>query len=157
MDLGRHHGRGTAILVKKGIAELDPGDVAFEALGLSGFVIVIVAGWTTANANLYRAGLAAQAIFTNQSRQRTTLVVGLVTVVVACFPFVFTKMLPLLTYAGLLVVPVGAIVFTEHVIFPRIGFTRYWANFKQLSRSVPAIASWGIGLAFGFGLSLIHI
>ena len=150
-------GAGTAILVKKGIAELDPGDVAFEALGLSGFVIVIVAGWTTANANLYRAGLAAQAIFTNQSRQRTTLVVGLVTVVVACFPFVFTKMLPLLTYAGLLVVPVGAIVFTEHVIFPRIGFTRYWANFKQLSRSVPAIASWGIGLAFGFGLNALNV
>ena len=150
-------GAATALLVKKTIADLDPGDVAFQALGMSGFVIVIVAGWTTANANLYRAGLAAQAIFTNHSRQRTTLVVGVVTVIVACFPFVFTQMLPLLTYAGLLVVPVGAIVFTEHMIFPRIGFTRYWANFKQISRSVPAIASWGIGLAFGFGLNALNL
>ena len=150
-------GAATALLVKKTIADLDPGDVAFQALGMSGFVIVIVAGWTTANANLYRAGLAAQAIFTNHSRQRTTLVVGVVTVIVACFPFVFTQMLPLLTYAGLLVVPVGAIVFTEHMIFSRIGFTRYWANFKQISRSVPAIASWGIGLAFGFGLNALNL
>ena len=150
-------GAATALLVKKTIADLDPGDVAFQALGMSGFVIVIVAGWTTANANLYRAGLAAQAIFTNHSRQRTTLVVGVVTVIVACFPFVFTQMLPLLTYAGLLVVPVGAIVFTEHMIFPRIGFTRHWANFKQISRSVPAIASWGIGLAFGFGLNALNL
>ena len=38
-----------------------------HALGFSGFVIVIIAGWTTANANLYRAGLAAQAIFYNHS------------------------------------------------------------------------------------------
>lgn len=150
-------GAGTAVLLKQSITELDPGDVAYYALGLSGFVIVIIAGWTTANANLYRAGLAAQAIFSNHSRKRTTLAVGVVTVIVACFPFVFTKMLPLLTYAGLLVVPVGAIVFTEHVIFPKIGFTRYWAKYQKLTHSTPAIASWIGGLAVGFGLNVLNI
>jgi purine-cytosine permease-like protein len=50
--------------------------------------------------------------------------VGVIAVLVACFPFVFSQMLPLLTYAGRLVVPVGAIVFAEHFIFPRIGLTR---------------------------------
>jgi purine-cytosine permease-like protein len=150
-------GAGTAVLVKKSIIELDPGDVAFQALGLSGFVIVIIAGWTTANANLYRAGLAAQAIFHRYSRKQTTLAVGFVTVIVACFPFVFSKMLPLLTYAGLLVVPVGAIVFAEHVIFPRIGFSRYWASYQKLTHSTPAVASWGIGLVFGFGLNYLNV
>ena len=150
-------GAGTAVLVKKSIIELDPGDVAFQALGLSGFVIVIIAGWTTANANLYRAGLAAQAIFHRYTRRQTTLTVGLVTVIVACFPFVFGKMLPLLTYAGLLVVPVGAIVFAEHMIFPRIGFSRYWVSYKKLTHSTPAVAAWGIGLAFGFGLNALNI
>lgn len=150
-------GAGTAVIVKKSIIELDPGDVAFQALGLSGLVIVIVAGWTTANANLYRSGLAAQAIFKNQSRNKMTLVVGIVAVLIACFPFVFNKMQPLLTYAGLLVVPVGAIVFAEHFIFPRIGFTRYWVTFKNLTHSVPAVASWGLGLTFGFGLNALDI
>ncbi|MEL0635359.1 hypothetical protein V6259_01070 [Marinomonas sp. TI.3.20] len=150
-------GAGTAVLVKKSIIALDPGDVAFQALGLSGFVIVIIAGWTTANANLYRAGLAAQAIFTRYSRKQATLAVGLVTMVVACFPFVFSQMLPLLTYAGLLVVPVGAIVFAEHVIFPKIGFSRYWVSFQKLTHSTPAIASWGIGLVFGFGLNTLNV
>jgi purine-cytosine permease-like protein len=150
-------GAGTAVMVKKSIASLDPGDVAFHALGLSGFVIVIVAGWTTANANLYRAGLAAQAIFYKHSRKKTTLAVGVITVIVACFPFVFTKMLPLLTYAGLLVVPVGAVVFAEHVIFPRIGFTRYWASYRQLTHSTPAVTSWIAGLAFGFGLNALDV
>ncbi|MCM2373571.1 purine-cytosine permease family protein [Aporhodopirellula aestuarii] len=150
-------GAGAAVLLKSTIVELDPGDVAYNALGLSGYVIVIVAGWTTANANLYRAGLAAQAIFHNHSRRGVTFTVGCVTVAVACFPFVFSQMLPLLTYAGLLVVPVGGIVFAEHVVFPHIGFTRYWASYRKLTHSTPAVASWAAGLVFGFGLNAMQV
>ncbi len=150
-------GAGAAVILGKSIVELDPGDVAYYALGWSGFVIVIIAGWTTAITNLYRAGLAAQAIFYNHSRKKTTLTVGLVTVAIACFPFVFSQILPLLTYAGLLVVPVGAIVFAEHQIFPRIGYTRYWSSYRQLTFSTPAVASWGLGLLFGFGLNALNV
>ncbi|MFK8056076.1 MAG: cytosine permease [Saprospiraceae bacterium] len=150
-------GAGAAVILGKSIVELDPGDVAFYALGWSGFVIVIVAGWTTAITNLYRAGLAAQAIFANHDRKKTTLIVGLAMMVVACFPFVFSQILPLLTYAGLLVVPVGAIVFAEHQIFPKIGYTRYWAKYQGYTTSLPAVASWGIGLVFGFGLNALDV
>jgi purine-cytosine permease-like protein len=150
-------GAGVAVLLKTTISSLDPGDVAYHALGWTGFVIVIIAGWTTANANLYRAGLAAQSIFVDQSRERTTAIVGVVTVIIACFPFVFSQMLPLLTYAGLLAVPVGGIVFAEHVLFPKIGLTRYWAKYKNITRSVPAIASWALALVFGFGLNAIDV
>ncbi|TWT74051.1 purine-cytosine permease family protein [Allorhodopirellula solitaria] len=150
-------GAGTAALLKTTIVELDPGDVAYRALGWSGYIIVIVAGWTTANANLYRAGLAAQAIFHNRSRGKVTLTVGCITVLIACFPFVFSQMLPLLTYAGLLVVPVGGIVFAEHFLFPRLGMTRYWANYRKLEHSVPAIVSWIAGLVFGFGLNALNV
>lgn len=150
-------GAGAAVILGKAIVELDPGDVAFYALGWSGFVIVIVAGWTTAITNLYRAGLAAQAIFTSQSRRKTTMIVGGAMMVVGCFPFVFTQFLPLLTYAGLLVVPVGAIVFAEHQIFPRIGYTRYWSKYQDYANSLPATASWGIGLVFGFGLNMLDV
>ncbi|WP_159022912.1 cytosine permease [Formosa sp. L2A11] len=150
-------GAGAAVIIGKPIVALDPGDVAYYALGWSGFVIVIVAGWTTAIANLYRAGLAAQAVFNSHSRKKTTLVVGGVTMIVACFPFVFSQILPLLTYAGLIVVPVGGIVFAEHQIFPRIGYTRYWSHYKHLTFSTPAIVSWGLGLVFGFGLNVLEV
>lgn len=150
-------GAGAAVILGKSIVELDPGDVAYYALGWSGFVIVIVAGWTTAITNLYRAGLAAQAIFYNHSRKKTTIIVGMFTVAIACFPFVFSQILPLLTYAGLLVVPVGAIVFAEHQIFPRIGYTRYWSSYRKLTFSMPAVASWGLGLVFGFGLNALDL
>lgn len=150
-------GAGAAVILGKTIVELDPGDVAYYALGWSGFVIVIVAGWTTAITNLYRAGLAAQAIFTNVSLRKTTLAVGSAMVVIACFPFVFTQILPLLTYAGLLVVPVGAIVFAEHQLFPKIGYTRYWSKYQDYISSLPAVASWGLGLVFGFGLNFLDV
>ena len=150
-------GAGTAVILGKSIVQLDPGDVAFYALGWSGFVIVIVAGWTTAITNLYRAGLAAQAVYSNQSRRKTTTIVGIAMVIVACFPFVFSQILPLLTYAGLLVVPVGAIVFAEHQIFPRIGYTRYWSKFQDYKNSSPAVFSWILGLIFGFGLNMLDI
>ncbi len=150
-------GAGAAVILGKSIIELDPGDVAYYALGWSGFVIVIVAGWTTAITNLYRAGLAAQAVFTNFSRRRTTMAVGLAMVVIACFPFVFSQILPLLTYAGLIVVPVGAIVFAEHQIFPKIGYTRYWSKYQDYAHGTPAVASWGLGLLFGFGLNYLDV
>lgn len=150
-------GAGAAVILGKTIVELDPGDVAYYALGWSGFVIVIVAGWTTAITNLYRAGLAAQSVFSKFSRRKTTMFVGLSMIVIACFPFVFSQILPLLTYAGLLVVPVGAIVFAEHQIFPRIGYSRYWRSYSDLASSTPAIVSWGLGLVLGFGLNVLGV
>ena len=150
-------GAGTAVILGESIVQLDPGDVAYYALGWSGFVIVIVAGWTTAITNLYRAGLAAQAIYTNHSLRKTTMIVGVAMIIIACFPFVFSQILPLLTYAGLLVVPVGAIVFTEHQIFPKIGYTRYWSKFQEYKNSSSAVLSWSIGLIFGFGLNALDV
>ena len=150
-------GAATAAMTKSSIMVVDPGEVAFYALGASGFVIVVVAGWTTANSNLYRAGLAAQAVFPEISRTKVTLLVGLAVVVASAFPFIYQSLLPLLTYAGLILVPIGGIVFAEHHIFPRIGFTRYWARYKGLQHSVPAIGTWAISLVFGFGLDALNI
>ena len=43
------------------------------------------------------------------------------------------------------------------MIFPRIGFTRYWAHYQSLTHSTPAVASWGLGLVFGFGLNALDV
>lgn len=150
-------GSGAAILLSTTISHLDPGSVAYYALGASGFVIILIAGWTTANANLYRATLAAQAVFHKHSRKKVALIVGIITVFIACFPGVYKNILPLLAYSGLLVVPVGAIVATEHFLFPKIGLTRYWANYKNLTVSKSAVITWAAGLVFGFGLNFLGI
>jgi purine-cytosine permease-like protein len=150
-------GAATAAVMKTSIAFVSPGDVAYLALGASGFVIVIVAGWTTANSNLYRAGLAAQAVFPNISRTKLTLIVGAAVVVGSCFPIIYRSFLPLVTYAGLLLVPVGGIVFAEQQLFPRLGMKTYWHKLSGSRQNTPAIITWAVALIFGFGLNLIDI
>lgn len=140
-------GAATAAITTTSITVLEPGDVAFQALGYAGFVTVIVGGWTTANANLYRAGLAGQGAFPRLSRQRVTLMVGVIVLVASVFPFVYRGYLSLVTYVGVLLVPIGGILFAEHYILPRLGLTTFWARYKGV-QNIPALVAWGAALTF---------
>jgi purine-cytosine permease-like protein len=107
--------------------EMDPGRMAYQALGVAGSFAVFFAGWTTANPTLYRAGLALQAV-TGLPRWKITLVAGGLTTLFSCFPAVFLKLLDYVALYGLVLMPVGAIVFAEHWLFPRLGLPRYRAE-----------------------------
>ncbi len=145
-------GAAAAVALQTSLTQLDAGEVAMNALGVAGILAVVIAGWTTSNPTLYRAGLALQAVTPGWPRWLVTLFVGAATTAIACFPFVFTKLLDFVGYYGLLLAPVGAIVFTEHWIFPKIGFTQYWVSRKKLVVSWPALASWGIAIAMALTL-----
>lgn len=140
-------GAAAAIAVGKNLSDMDSGGVAHQVLGVCGIIAVVIAGWTTANPTLYRAGLAFQAVTPNWPRWLVTLAAGAVTTVIACFPFAFTKLLDFIGYYGLLLMPVGAIVFTEHWVFPKIGLTRYWVSRQNRLSSWPAMLSWAIAIA----------
>ena len=135
-------GAAAAFVAGKPLAQLDSGDVGSQALGVTGALAVVIAGWTTANPTLYRAGLALQVVTPNWPRWKVTLIAGAVTTLMACSPFVFTKLLDFVGVYGLLLMPVGAIVFVEHWVFPRIGFTQFWASRKGLIVSWPALVAW---------------
>ncbi|HZK61392.1 MAG TPA: hypothetical protein VFC41_04900, partial [Anaerovoracaceae bacterium] len=150
-------GASSALILKTNLTQLDSGDVGFSTLGAAGILTVLVAGLTTAVPLLYRAGLAAVAVFHKYSRRRTTLVLGVITTIIACFPFVFTTMMQLLTYAGIIIVPIGAIVFAEHWIFPKIKLTQFWAYYGKASKNNASIIAWLASLIFGFSLIIFHV
>lgn len=145
-------GAAAALMLDKAMSSIDSGEMAYQALGLCGIIAVVLAGWTTSNPTLYRAGLALQAVTPGWPRWLVTLIAGTATTIMACSPFVFTGLLNFVGLYGLLLVPVGAIVFTEHWIFPMIGFTQYWVAKKKLIVSWPALLSWGIAIAMALGL-----
>lgn len=145
-------GAGAALLVEQPLAALDAGEVGYQALGWVGALAVVIAGWTTSNPTLYRVGLALQAVTPNWSRAKVTLVAGIATTVIACFPFVFTGLLDYVAIYGLLISPIGAIVVTEHWIFPRTGLRRYWARSRGLSLNWAALAAWGLAVVFAVAL-----
>jgi len=135
--------------------EMHPGKMAFEALGLAGVLGVLLAGWTTANPTLYRAGLALQTI-TGWPRWKITLLAGAVTSILSCFPLFFMKLLDYVAIYGLVLMPVGAVVFTEHWLFPRLGIPRYQAEKKKKIFNWKVLLVWGGSLAFAFALP-IHL
>lgn len=139
-------GAATAAVTMKSITVVEPGEVAWQALSWAGFLVVIIGGWTTANPNLYRAGLAAQGVFPQISRAKVTVVMGIILIVVACFPFVYKNYAPLVSYAGAALTPIGGIIFAEHYLFRRLGMTPFWARFKEV-RNRPAIYAWAVCLA----------
>jgi cytosine permease len=132
--------------------EMTPGRMAQEALGVAGVFAVVLAGWTTANPTLYRAGLAIQAVTPNWPRWKITLWVGLVTTILACFPVFFLKLLDYVALYGLILMPVGAIVFTEHWLIPRMGIEPDPAERKGLLVSIPAVVVWVATLALAWVL-----
>ncbi len=142
-------GAAAAVLAQQPLVELDSGAVAYSALGAMGALCVVLAGWTTANPTLYRAGLAFQAVTPGWPRWLVTLAAGVVTTIVACSPFVFLRLLDFVAIYGILLFPVGAIVIAEHWIFPRLGLTQFWSSRKGQLLNWPALVSWlaGVGLA----------
>jgi len=153
-------GVGAAVILIRPLPTIDAGEVGYQALGVAGIIAVIIAGWTTSNPTLYRAGLALQAITPNWSRAKVTAAAGTITTIVACFPFVFTRLLDFVGIYGLLLAPAGAIVVTEHWIFPRIGFTRYWTSYRKLLLNWPALLSWAIAVGFALFLErtgILHL
>ena len=126
---GAHAGLALfGIMVAAVSREMNPGLMAYEALGIAGAVTVFVAGWTTANPTLYRAGLALQTVTPNWPRWKVTLIAGLLTTFFSSFPAVFLKLLDYVALYGLILMPVGAVVFAEHWLVPRLGGERYEAE-----------------------------
>ncbi|KMT66903.1 nucleoside transporter [Catenovulum maritimum] len=153
-------GAGAAILLQTSITAIDPGSVAYTALGASGIIAVIIAGWTTSNPTIYRAGLAFSSLNHAWGRTKVTIVVGIITTIIACSPFVFSGLLGFVGYMGLLLAPVGAIIVTEHWLFPKLGLTRYWSAYKGNTTNMAAFITWILSMVAGIAVEqagLLHL
>ncbi len=140
-------GATAAIILNQSLLILDSGAITSAVLGSTGLLAVIIAGWTTANPNIYRASLAYGSVFQNISAKKLTYIVGVFMTVVACFPITMNIM-TIVNIIVLVVPPVGAIVFAEHWIIPKLGGTRYWAMYKGWKINYAGLAAWVIALAF---------
>lgn len=129
---------------------LNPGEMADKAAGYAGILAVLIAGWTTANPTIYRAGLALQIVTPNWDRWKVTLVAGAVTTFVGCFPAIFMRLLDFVAIYGLTLMPIGAVIVTEHWIFPKLGLPRYWTERRRLPLNLPALIAWLAVLAICF-------
>ncbi|MBQ0032308.1 MAG: cytosine permease [bacterium] len=140
-------GATAARILGTDLGRLDSGAVTQTVLGAAGLFAVVIAGWTTATPNIYRASLSFATFFPRATLRQLSFGVGAVIAAVACFPGVM-RIDMIATVAALLVPPVGAICLVEHWLFPRFGFVRHWTLYRGDRINVAGVLSWGVSAAF---------
>jgi len=136
-----------------GSMEFAPGPIAFRAAGIAGALCVIIAGWTTANPTIYRAGLALQAIKPKWKTWKVTMVVGTVTTIAAAFPALVMRLLEFVALYGLILMPMGAIILMDFYVIPKMGLKSNYAERFGKSVNIAAAVSWILTLLVSFLLN----
>lgn len=132
----------SGILTAAAAGAIAPGIIAYNSAGVAGAICVVIAGWTTANPTIYRAGLAFQAVTPNWKRWKVTLFTGLVTTIFACFPALVMKLLDFVALYGLVLMPMGAVIFLDVMLFPKMNLK------SNLAEAVGLDFNWAAGLTW---------
>jgi purine-cytosine permease-like protein len=132
-----------------------PGPLAYRACGVAGLICVIVAGWTTANPTIYRAGLAFQAIVPRSSRYRVTLFTGALATIAGMFPAIAMKLLDFVAIYGMVLMPMGAVIFVDFWLSRRLGFEPAWAERSGTTFNWAAGLTWLLTL--GACVALVRV
>ncbi len=124
-----------------------PGPMAYDAVGLAGVACVVIAGWTTANPTIYRAGLAFQAVWPGCSRGAATLLAGLVATAAGLFPAFAMQLLGFVGIYGTVLAPIGAVIVADVWLARRCGFTPDYALRTGARVNVEVLLAWALSLA----------
>jgi len=143
-----------AFLANNEAPPVAPGPLAHNAIGIFGIIAVIIAGWTTANPTIYRAGLAFQAIIPKASTFWVTILAGGIATIAGLFPAFAMKLLGFVALYGFILAPVGAIIVFEHFFADRAGITKNYAEKAGISFNLPVLLAWGISFGLFYSISL---
>ncbi len=131
-----------------------PGPLANNAIGIFGIVAVVLAGWTTANPTIYRAGLAFQAVLPKQSTVTVTLIAGTVATIAGIFPAFAMKLLGFVALYGFILAPFGAIIASDHFFAKSAGIIPNYAEHANLAYNRAALIAWAISFGVFYFISL---
>jgi len=143
-----------AVLSQGETPPVAPGPLAYNAIGMFGIIAVVLAGWTTANPTIYRAGLAFQGIFPKASTFRVTLMAGAVATIAGIFPAFAMKLLGFVALYGFILAPFGAIIAFEHFFFSKLGITRNYAEYADTEFNRAVFFAWLISFFLFYFISI---
>ncbi len=134
----------------------NPGLLAFQSLGWTGIICVVIAGWTTANPTIYRAGLAFQGVLPKSSRTAMTLAAGAVATIAGAFPNLSAQLLGFVGTYGTVLGPMGAVVFVDYYLMKKFGLSDEYAHQTGSAFNVAVLIAWGLPVAVGLYLIFMH-
>ena len=130
-----------------------PGPMTYQAVGVAGLICVVVAGWTTANPTIYRAGLAFQAIAPKLSTARVTMIAGGVATVAGLFPAFAMQLLDFVAVYGFILAPIGAIIVFDHYFAGKAGIIQNYAEKAGVNFNVSVLLAWLVSMAVFYSIS----
>lgn len=131
-------------------ASVAPGPIVFDAVGWTGLICVVIAGWTTANPTIYRAGLAFQGMAPSISRTTATLAAGTVCTIAGLFPALAMKLLDFVGIYGMVLAPVGAFIVVDVFLARKLRVPQDPAEATGASFNIAALLAWVLPAAAGF-------
>ncbi len=151
VDRRRFVAGGSDQAVRK-ITPRNPGLLAWGALGWTGIICVVIAGWTTANPTIYRAGLAFQGVLPKSPRTAMTLVAGAVATIAGAFPNLSAKLLGFVGTYGTVLGPMGAVIFVDYYLMKKFGLRDEYAAKTGQTVNVAVLVAWLLPVAVGLYL-----
>lgn len=136
----------------KGEVTANPGLLAFQSLGWAGIICVVIAGWTTANPTIYRAGLAFQGVLPKSSRTAMTLVAGAVATIAGAFPNLSAQLLDFVGTYGTVLGPMGAVIFVDYYLMKKFGLADEYAVRTNKSFHWAVLVAWLLPVSVGLYL-----
>lgn len=139
-------------LGEDGKVTANPGLLAFESLGWAGIICVVIAGWTTANPTIYRAGLAFQGMLPGSKRTAMTLVAGAVATIAGAFPNLSAQLLDFVGMYGTILGPMGAVIFVDYYLMKKFGLQDEYATHSGTAVNAAVLVAWLLPVAVGLYL-----
>lgn len=130
----------------------NPGLLAFQSLGWTGIICVVIAGWTTANPTIYRAGLAFQGVLPKSSRTVMTLVAGAVATIAGAFPNLSAQLLDFVGLYGTVLGPMGAVIFVDFYFMQKFGLRDEYSTYSGTQINIAVMVAWLLPVAVGLSL-----
>lgn len=131
-----------------------PGPLAHNAIGIFGIIAVVLAGWTTANPTIYRAGLAFQAIIPKVSTFWVTIIAGTVATIAGLFPAFAMKLLGFVALYGFILAPFGAVIVFEHFFHKKAGIVKNYAEVANIKFNNAVFLAWAISFGLFYFISI---
>jgi purine-cytosine permease-like protein len=131
-----------------------PGPLAYNAIGVLGIIAVVLAGWTTANPTIYRAGLAFQAIIPKMSTFWVTILAGSIATIAGLFPAFAMKLLGFVALYGFILAPFGAIIVFEHFFHQRAGIIKNYAAVANIQFNKSVFIAWAVSFGVFYFISI---
>ncbi|MGY5354021.1 purine-cytosine permease family protein [Wenyingzhuangia sp. IMCC45467] len=143
-----------AVIATGAAPSVAPGPMAYNAIGVFGILVVVLAGWTTANPTIYRAGLAFQAIMPKLSTFWVTIIAGTVATIAGLFPAFAMKLLDFVAFYGFVLAPVGAVIVFEHFFAEKFGITKNYAEVAGIKFNKSILFAWAISFGLFYFISI---